>query len=269
MPRAKPAVAATFQLASADAQIVQPAKTKQAAAGRKRPKRNRKRRPTSSMPAASGATPPRRRNRQRRRRSPPSAPARRWPPPTRNRPPAFPPRSMRWPMRRPPIHRSTAPISSRPARRSPAASARHRSPRNPVAATEIDTVVAKGPQGQGSVVATSTRLAASASNDVWMRVMMLAPSASTSMSATVLGDADMTLMRVLFRQAAGRDRDELLGRSADGTGQRPLHRIGNRDRWRRNPSCCGPHRCAELRQARHTLGTSASSWRIAIAQLRQ
>ena len=28
--------------------------------------------------------------------------------------------------------------------------------------------------------------------------MMLAPSASTSMSATVLGDADMTLMRVYF-----------------------------------------------------------------------
>ena len=32
----------------------------------------------------------------------------------------------------------------------------------------------------------------------------------------------------VFRQAAGRDRDDLLGRSADGTGQRPLHRIGNR-----------------------------------------
>jgi hypothetical protein len=31
-----------------------------------------------------------------------------------------------------------------------------------------------------------------------MRMMMLAPSASTSMSATVLGDADMTLMRVYF-----------------------------------------------------------------------
>jgi hypothetical protein len=31
-----------------------------------------------------------------------------------------------------------------------------------------------------------------------MRVMMLAPSASSSMNATVLGDADMTLMRVYF-----------------------------------------------------------------------
>ena len=57
--------------------------------------------------------------------------------------------------------------------------------------------------------------------------MMLAPSASTSMSTTVLGDTDMTLMRVLFRQAAGRDRDELLRRSADGNALRPLHRLGD------------------------------------------
>ena len=80
-----------------------------------------------------------------------------------------------------------------------------------MAATEINTVVAKGPQGQGSVVATSTRIAAAKGNDIWMRVMMLAPSASTSMSATVLGDTDMTVMRELFRQAAVGDRDELLG----------------------------------------------------------
>ena len=62
----------------------------------------------------------------------------------------------------------------------------------------IDTVVAKGPQGQPSVVATATRIAASKGNDVWMRVMILAPSASTSMSATVLGNSDLTLMRAHF-----------------------------------------------------------------------
>ncbi len=69
-------------------------------------------------------------------------------------------------------------------------------------ATEINTVVAKGPQGQGnvigSVVSTSTRLAAAKGNDVWMRVVMLAPSASRAMSTTVLGDTDMTLMRGYF-----------------------------------------------------------------------
>jgi uncharacterized protein YcbK (DUF882 family) len=66
------------------------------------------------------------------------------------------------------------------------------------AATEINTVVAKGPQGQGSVIATSTRLGAARGNDVWMRVVMLAPSASSAMSTTVLGDTDLTLMRGYF-----------------------------------------------------------------------
>jgi hypothetical protein len=74
------------------------------------------------------------------------------------------------------------------------------------AATEINTVVAKGPQGsaqgqgqgQDAVVATSTRLAAARGNDIWMRVVMLAPSASTAMSTTVLGDTEMTQMRAYF-----------------------------------------------------------------------
>nr|WP_065752038.1 DUF882 domain-containing protein [Bradyrhizobium paxllaeri] len=69
------------------------------------------------------------------------------------------------------------------------------------AATEINTVVAKGPQGpqgQDTVVATSTRLAAAKGNDIWMRVMMLAPSASSAMSTTVLGDTEMTQMRSHF-----------------------------------------------------------------------
>jgi uncharacterized protein YcbK (DUF882 family) len=70
--------------------------------------------------------------------------------------------------------------------------------RNSMAITDVTTVVAKGEQGQNSLVATSTRIAASRANDAWMRVMMLAPSASTAMSTTVFGDADMTLMSALF-----------------------------------------------------------------------
>jgi hypothetical protein len=66
------------------------------------------------------------------------------------------------------------------------------------AATEINTVVAKGSQGQDAVVATSTRLAAAQGNSIWMRVMMLAPSASSAMSTTVLGDTEMTQMRSHF-----------------------------------------------------------------------
>ncbi len=49
------------------------------------------------------------------------------------------------------------------------------------------------------MIATSARLAAAkGGNDVWMRVMMLAPSASTAMRVTVFGDSDLTLMRGYF-----------------------------------------------------------------------
>jgi len=74
--------------------------------------------------------------------------------------------------------------------------------RNAAPATGIDTVVTKGSQGlsrgQGNLIATSTRLAAATGDGIWMRVMMLAPSASSSMNATVLGDTDMTVMRIYF-----------------------------------------------------------------------
>jgi hypothetical protein len=86
-----------------------------------------------------------------------------------------------------PIPRSIRPVSA---------------PRNAMASTKIDLVVAKGAQGQGNLqgnlVATSTRLAASGSGDTWTRMMILAPSASASMSTTVLGDVDMTAMRAYF-----------------------------------------------------------------------
>src|SRR4029077_5239869 len=91
---------------------------------------------------------------------------------------------------------------------------------NSMAVTNVTTVVAKGAQGQGGVVAPSTRIAASRANDAWMREMMLAPSASTSMSATVLGDADMTLMRAHFVKpqaaiAMGFSDDPQMGLSCD------------------------------------------------------
>ncbi|MCA6122999.1 DUF882 domain-containing protein [Bradyrhizobium sp. WSM 1704] len=87
---------------------------------------------------------------------------------------------------------ATAPMprSTRPTRNAPAA------------ATEINTVVVKGAQGQGvqgqGVVTTSARISAAKGNDLWMRVVMLAPSASSGMLTTVLGDSDMSLMRAHF-----------------------------------------------------------------------
>jgi uncharacterized protein YcbK (DUF882 family) len=80
----------------------------------------------------------------------------------------------------------------------PPRTARPATSRNAAAATEINTVAAKGPQDQEGLIATSTRISAGKSDGTWMRVMMLAPSASTSMSVTVLGDADLTQMRSFF-----------------------------------------------------------------------
>ena len=163
-----------------------------------RPNRGRRRRPISSIPVASGTTYRRRRIRLPPPRSQRCAHARCLPPPPiRSRPPASPNRSTRrWPMRRPLLRRSIAPTSSRPPHRSraPARPARNAG----AAATEINTVVAKGAQGQDTVVATSTRLAAGQGNSIWMRVVMLAPSASNAMSTTVLGDTEMTQMRSHF-----------------------------------------------------------------------
>ena len=100
-------------------------------------------------------------------------------------------------------------------------SARPSSPnRNSMAVSDVTTVVAKGAQGQGGVITTSTRLGASKAGDAWMRVMMLAPSASASMSVTVLGDADLSLMSAHFVKpqsviAMGFSDDPLLGLSCD------------------------------------------------------
>jgi uncharacterized protein YcbK (DUF882 family) len=96
-----------------------------------------------------------------------------------------------------PVDRSNVVAASAPIPRS----ARPTTPsRNSMAVNDVTTVVAKGGQGPANgVVATSTRLAAAkGGNEVWMRVMMLAPSASNSMLVTVFGDSDLTLMRAYF-----------------------------------------------------------------------
>jgi hypothetical protein len=77
-------------------------------------------------------------------------------------------------------------------------SSRPTSSRIVAATTEINTVAAKGTQGQGGQISTSTRISAAKNDGTWTRIMMLAPSASTSLSVTVLGDADLTQMRTFF-----------------------------------------------------------------------
>lgn len=60
------------------------------------------------------------------------------------------------------------------------------------------TIVSKGQQRQPGTVATSTRLITANLNEVWTRAMILAPSLSTAMSATIMGDPDMTQLRAQF-----------------------------------------------------------------------
>ena len=198
------------------------------------------------MPAASGVTPRRRRSRPRRRRSPPSAPARRSPPPIRSRPRAFPPPAGDGLCAgRPPL-RSTAPTSSPPARRSRAASARsaarnagarhrHRYRRRQGNAGSGQRGRDRDPARRGRQATTSG-----------CGSMMLAPSASTSMNATVLGDADMTLMRVYFVKPQAAIAMTLLGRSAGGNSLRPFLGIGDREARDHILRDAAPPRCAEL-----------------------
>lgn len=197
VPHAKPAVTSTFQLASADIQTVQPAKTRQTEPAQKAEAKPQT--PADIINARgfwgdAAATPKQATPAQVAAISARKALASADPQSTASVSDPF--NALAYaPAASSPVDRSNIVAASAPIPRSvrPAPA-----PRNAMAATSIDTIVVKGTQGQGNPVATSTRLAASPGNDAWMRVMILAPSASTSMSATVLGDADMTLMRLFF-----------------------------------------------------------------------
>jgi len=106
---------------------------------------------------------------------------------------------------------ASAPIPARAARLARNAAA---------AATEINTIATKGVSGKGDPVTTAARLSAGRGNDIWMRIMMLAPSASRAMSVTVMGDSDMSAMRAFFVKPASSvamtfSDDPLLGMSVD------------------------------------------------------
>ena len=190
VPRSKPHATSTFQLASADVQIVQPAKPKQDTQAEPGPQT-----PADIINARgfwgdSPATP--------KQASPAqiaALKARQAVDPQSTASIASAMQAMAYaPAASSPVDRANIVAASAPMPRSvrPA-------PRNAAAAaTEINTVAAKDAQGQGGVIATSTRISAAKGNDIWLRVIMLAPSASSSMFTTVLGDTDMTLMRSYF-----------------------------------------------------------------------
>ena len=211
VPRAKPQVASPFQLASADAQL---AKSKQpvAAPAEQKPQTPADIINTRGFWDDAGATPAQASPAQVaaiRAREALAATA--DPQPTASVPVAY--QAMAYaPAASSPVDRNNVVAASAPIPRSirPA-------PRNAAAVTEINSVAAKGPQGAG--VATSTRLSAGRGSDIWMRVMMLAPSAST-MSVTMLGDVDLTQMRGFFVKpqaviAMRFSDDPMLGMSCD------------------------------------------------------
>ena len=212
-PRSKPA-ASTLQLASADMQTVQPGKSKQAA-----DKTEAKPQTPADIINARGfwgdtpATPKQATPAQVAAINARQAVASADPQPTASVPAAY--QAMAYaPASSSPVDRANIVAASAPIPRST------RPVRNSTASTTIDLVVAKGAQGQGGAVATSARIAASRADDAWMRVMMLAPSASTSMSATVLGDSDLSLMSAHFVKpqaviAMGFSDDPQMGLSCD------------------------------------------------------
>jgi uncharacterized protein YcbK (DUF882 family) len=205
MPRAKPQIAAAFQLASADAQLVQPPKSKQAAAppADKAAPAADKTEPKPQTPADiintrgfwgdASASPKQATPAQvaaiNARRAVPADPE-----PTASVSSAYqafayaPPSSS-------PVDRANIVAASAPMPRGahPSVGSRNAAP-----ATEINTVAAKGAQGQDGQIATSARIAGAKGNDIWLRVVMLAPSVSMSMSVTRMGDTDLTMMREFF-----------------------------------------------------------------------
>jgi hypothetical protein len=193
-PRAKPQVAATLQLASADAQIVPAAKARpeamqvaQASAENTEPKPQTPADIINSRgfwddpPANANQPTPAQVAGLRARQALAAATD---PQPTASVSEAFKRALAYAPAATPPADRSNVVTASIAMPRATTRSARNAD----AAPTEVNTVVSKGAQGQDPAVATSARLAAAQGNAIWMRVMMLAPSASSAMSTTVLGD---------------------------------------------------------------------------------
>lgn len=71
--------------------------------------------------------------------------------------------------------------------------------RNSMAVNEVTTVIGKG-TGQAGPVAIAARLTAAQipDNHVWTRAMIVAPSVTTAMSVSAIGDGDLTVLRAHF-----------------------------------------------------------------------
>ncbi|OAF08405.1 ATP-binding protein [Bradyrhizobium centrolobii] len=220
-PRAKPQVAAALQLASADAQLVAPAKPKPAPVADK-PADAKPETPADIINARgfwdTPATPQQATPAQiAALKARQALAAATDPQPTASvsssayEALAYAPAAAS-PVDRAKVIAASAPIprTGRPASRSLAQ------------ATEINTVVAKstGAKSTDGAIATSARLSAAKGESIWLKIVMLSPSASRAMSVTLMGEIDMAAMRAYFVKpqaviAMGFTDDPMQGMSCD------------------------------------------------------
>ncbi len=223
-PRAKPQIAATFQLASADAQIAAPPKPKPAPVADK-PMAGKSADAKPETPAdiinARGfwddvpATPQQATPAQvAALKARQALAAATDPQPTASLSNAAYQALAYAPASASPVDRANVVAASAPIPRGarPAAATRGLAP-----ATEINTVVGKSVDG---MVATATRLSAARGENIWLKIVMLSPSASRAMSVTLMGELDTVALRGFFVKpqaviAMGFANDPMQGLSCD------------------------------------------------------
>jgi len=203
-PRARPQVASTLQLAAADMQIVQPAKPKQpapASTGKAaaNPSNDKPQTPADIINARGfwgddPATPQQATPAQVAAISARKALDSTDPQSTATGPVAYHALAYAPAPSRPADHANIVAASAPvPQNTRPSMQARNSAP-----ATGVNTVATKGVQGANGPITNSARIAAANGDSAWLRIMMLAPSVGASMSVTMLGNTDLTLMRAFF-----------------------------------------------------------------------
>jgi uncharacterized protein YcbK (DUF882 family) len=74
--------------------------------------------------------------------------------------------------------------------------------RNPMALNSVTTVIGKARKAPGVAMAARLTAAGRRDSDIWMRAMILTPSLTNTMSATVIGEPDLTQVRPHFAKPA-------------------------------------------------------------------
>lgn len=231
-PRAKPQIAAALQLASADAQLVAPPKPKPAPVADKTAAKSADAKPETSKPETSKPETPADIINARGFWDTPATPqqatpaqvaalkarqalaAATDPQPTASVSSAAYQALAYAPASASQVDRANVVAASAPVPRVTRPTA---ASRNVAQATEINTVVGKSVDG---MVATATRLSAAKGESIWLKIVMLSPSASRAMSVTLMGELDTVAMRAYFVKpravvAMGFSDDPMQGLSCD------------------------------------------------------